>query len=201
MTKKILDKGAEATILLDGTAIVKDRVKKGYRLPEIDEKLRKFRTRREAKVLDKLQQINFPAPALHDMCDKAMQLRMELIKGNKIRDILYQNPVALSEEIGKKLGILHSNDIIHGDLTTSNMILEKEIKFIDFGLSFFSTKVEDKAVDLHLLRQALESKHHEIWEKCFESALKGYKASYPQSQEVLSRLEKVESRGRNKGKF
>ncbi len=201
MAKKILDKGAEATILLDGTAIVKDRVKKGYRLPEIDEKLRKFRTRREAKVLDKLQQINFPAPKLHDMCDKAMQLRMELIKGNKLRDILYRDPVALSEEIGNKIGILHSNDIIHGDLTTSNMILEKEIKFIDFGLSFFSTKVEDKAVDLHLLRQALESKHHEIWEKCFESALKGYKQGYPQSQEVLNRLEKVESRGRNKGKF
>jgi TP53 regulating kinase-like protein len=201
MSQKILDKGAEATILLDGTTIVKDRVKKGYRLPEIDEKLRKFRTRREAKVLDKLKAIDFPAPRLMDMCDKAMQLRMELIKGNKIRDILYQNPAALSEEIGKKLGILHQNDIIHGDLTTSNMILEKEIKFIDFGLSFFSTKVEDKAVDLHLLRQALESKHHEIWEKCFESALKGYKQGYPQHQEVLKRLEKVESRGRNKGKF
>ena len=201
MAKKILDKGAEATILLDGTAVIKDRVKKGYRLPEIDEKLRKFRTRREAKVLDKLQAIDFPAPRLHDMCDKAMQLRMELIKGNKLRDILYRDPVALSEEIGKKIGILHSNDIIHGDLTTSNMILEKEIKFIDFGLSFFSTKVEDKAVDLHLLRQALESKHHEIWEKCFESALKGYKQGYPQHQEVFSRLEKVESRGRNKGKF
>ena len=201
MAKKILDKGAEATILLDGTAIVKDRVKKDYRLPEIDEKLRKFRTRREAKVLDKLKAINFPAPALHDMCDKAMQLRMELIKGNKIRDILYQDPVALSEEIGKKIGILHANDIIHGDLTTSNMILDKEIKFIDFGLSFFSAKVEDKAVDLHLLRQALESKHYDIWEKCFEAALKGYKQSYPEYKEVFSRLEKVESRGRNKGKF
>ncbi|MBW2981452.1 Kae1-associated serine/threonine protein kinase [Candidatus Woesearchaeota archaeon] len=201
MAKKILDKGAEATILLDGTAIVKDRVKKNYRLPEIDEKLRKARTRREAKVLDKLKAIDFPAPRLMDMCDKAMQLRMDMIQGNKIRDILYRDPVALSEEIGKKIGILHQNDIIHGDLTTSNMILEKEIKFIDFGLSFFSTKVEDKAVDLHLLRQALESKHHQIWEKCFEAALKGYKQGYPQYKEVISRLEKVESRGRNKGKF
>ncbi|MBW2965647.1 Kae1-associated serine/threonine protein kinase [Candidatus Woesearchaeota archaeon] len=201
MSKKILDKGAEATILLDGTSIIKDRVKKDYRLKEIDEKLRKARTRREAKVLDKLKTINFPAPTLHSMCDKAMQLRMDLIQGNKIRDILYRDPVALSQEIGKKIGILHSNDIIHGDLTTSNMILEKEIKFIDFGLSFFSNKTEDKAVDLHLLRQALESKHYQIWEKCFEAALKGYKGSYPEYKEVLTRLEKVENRGRNKGKF
>ena len=124
-----------------------------------------------------------------------------MIQGNKIRDILYKDPAALSEEIGKKIGILHSNDIIHGDLTTSNMILEKEIKFIDFGLSFFSNKVEDKAVDLHLLRQALESKHHDIWEKCFEAALKGYKQGYPAYKEVISRLEKVEARGRNKAKF
>jgi len=199
--KTKLDSGAEATIYLEGSTIIKDRLKKGYRHPEIDEKLRKFRTRREAKVLDKLKAIDFPAPALHDMCDRAMQLRMEMIQGNKIRDILYRDPIVLSEEIGKKIGILHANDIIHGDLTTSNMILEKEIKFIDFGLSFFSTKAEDKAVDLHLLRQALESKHYNIWEKCFEAALKGYKQSYPEYKDVLNRLEKVESRGRNKAKF
>ncbi|MBW2978353.1 Kae1-associated serine/threonine protein kinase [Candidatus Woesearchaeota archaeon] len=199
--KQKIDSGAEATIFLEGTKIIKDRLKKEYRHPEIDEKLRKSRTRREAKVLDKLKAIDFPAPTLHDMCDKAMQLRMDMIQGNKIRDILYQNPVALSEEMGKKIGILHKNDIIHGDLTTSNMILEKEIKFIDFGLSFFSNKVEDKAVDLHLLRQALESKHYEIWEKCFEAALKGYKETNPDSNLVLNRLEKVENRGRNKAKF
>ena len=88
--------------------------------------------------------------------------------------------------------------IIHGDLTTSNMILEKEIKFIDFGLSFFSTKDEDKAVDLHLFRQALESRHHTMWEKCFEAALKGYRLGNVDYSSVLTRLEKVESRGRNK---
>lgn len=198
---EIIDQGAEATILLDGNRIIKDRVEKGYRLKEIDERLRKFRTRREAKVLNKLEEINFPAPKLHDMCDQAMQLRMEMIKGNKIRDILYRDPIALSEEIGRKIGVLHTNNIIHGDLTTSNMILENEIKFIDFGLSFFSHKEEDKAVDLHLLRQALESKHYDIWEKCFEAAIKGYKATYPDHSVVLKRLEKVEARGRNKGKL
>ena len=198
---KIIDKGAEATISLDNNVILKDRVEKSYRLKQIDEKLRKFRTRREAKVLNKLEELNFPAPRLHAMCDQAMQLRMDMIQGNKLRDVLYKEPVALSQEIGKKIGILHSNDIIHGDLTTSNMILDNEIKFIDFGLSFFSHKEEDKAVDLHLLRQALESKHYNIWEKCFEAALKGYRQTYPEANLVLDRLEKVESRGSNKNKF
>ena len=153
---KEIDKGAEATISVENNIVIKDRVAKSYRLKEIDEKLRKFRTRREAKVLTKLEELNFPAPKLHDMCDKAMRLRMDMIRGNKLRDVLYQNPIALSEEMGKKIGILHSHGIIHGDLTTSNMILDNEIKFRDFGLSFFSNKEEDKAVDLHLLRQGLD---------------------------------------------
>ena len=198
---KQIDQGAEAKILLDGNVIIKDRIEKSYRLKEIDDKLRKFRTRREAKILNKLEEISFPAPRLYDMCDQAMELRMEMIEGNKIRDILYKDPAALSEEIGRKIGVLHANNIIHGDLTTSNMILENEIKFIDFGLSFFSHKNEDKAVDLHLLRQALESKHYDIWEKCFEAALKGYKQGNPDHLAVLNRLKKVENRGRNKARF
>jgi TP53 regulating kinase-like protein len=198
---KQIDQGAEATISVDEDMIVKERRKKEYRLGEIDDKLRKFRTRREAKVLNKLEELNFPAPRLQSMCDEAMQLRMDMVGGNKLRDVLYKEPVALSEEVGRKVGIMHSNNIIHGDLTTSNMILDNEIKFIDFGLSFFSAKEEDKAVDLHLLRQALESKHHEIWEKCFEAALRGYKETYPEHSVVLNRLEKVEARGKNKAKF
>lgn len=206
---KEIDSGAEAIISEDNGDIVKDRVEKGYRLKDIDDKLRKSRTRREAKVLNKLQEINFPAPRMHDMCDKAMQIRMELIQGNKLRDVLYQNPIALSEEAGRKIGLLHSEDIIHGDLTTSNMILSeesdsqqssgyREIKFIDFGLSFFSNKFEDKAVDLHLFRQALESKHYTNWEECFEAALKGYRETFAGHDDVMKRFEQVEARGRNK---
>ena len=198
---KEIDKGAEATISVENNIVIKDRVAKSYRLKEIDEKLRKFRTRREAKVLTKLEELNFPAPKLHDMCDKAMRLRMDMIRGNKLRDVLYQNPIALSEEMGKKIGILHSHGIIHGDLTTSNMILDNEIKFIDFGLSFFSNKEEDKAVDLHLLRQGLESKHFDVWEKSFAAAIKGYQQTSPDSDKVLKRLEQVENRGRNKAKY
>ncbi|MFC1723924.1 lipopolysaccharide kinase InaA family protein, partial [Nanoarchaeota archaeon] len=106
-------------------------------------------------------------------------------------------------EIGEKVGLMHNNGIIHQDLTTSNMIMHSEKKkvfLIDFGLSFFSVKEEDKAVDLHLLRRAVESRHHEIVEECFSSFVDGYKKTCLDAELVLKRLEKVESRGRNKGK-
>jgi Kae1-associated kinase Bud32 len=196
-----IDSGAEATIYLDENTITKERKEKNYRLKEIDSKLRKFRTRRESKILEMIERIGFPAPKLLNFCDNTMKINMEFIEGDKLRDVLYKDPRGLSKEIGKKIGMLHSNDIIHGDLTTSNMILANEIKFIDYGLSFFSDKAEDKAVDLHLLRQAFESKHHTTWEQCFKSALEGYGESYPEHQLVLKRLDAVEKRGRNKSKI
>ncbi len=192
---KEIAQGAEAKIFLDSDRIIKNRVKKSYRLPEIDNKLRKSRTRREAKVIGKLPDL---APRLIDMDDSSMFITMEYLKGPKVRDILNNsNHISLCRQIGKKLGKIHHKGIIHGDLTTSNMILiDDEIRFIDFGLSFFSEKPEDRAVDLHLLRQALESKHHSISDECFSAVLSAYS-----DRQVIKRLEKVEKRGRNKIKI
>ena len=100
---------------------------------------------------------------------------------------------------------MHKNNIVHGDLTTSNMILSShdgKIYFVDFGLSLFSNKDEDKAVDLHLFRQALGSSHHEIAEDCFAAAIIAYKEANNHGWKiVLNRLESVEGRGRNKTKI
>jgi Kae1-associated kinase Bud32 len=175
-------------------------VSKDYREKELDTSLRKSRTRREAKVLTKLSDMGFPGPKLLKMDDKNMKISMSFISGSKVRDVLHENHIELSKEIGRKVGQLHSKDIIHADLTTSNMILADEIHFIDFGLSFFSTKEEDRAVDLHLLDRGLESKHHEIYEECIAAVLEGYKEGYPEAEIVLKRLEKVKLRGRNKQK-
>lgn len=197
---KKIAQGAEAKLYLTDNKIIKDRFKKDYRLKEIDVRLRKSRTKKEAKIFDKLSMLNFPAPKLIET-DEKEKIIMEFIKGPKLRDVLEEKDYkSLSEEIGKKIAILHNNNIIHGDLTTSNMILSKKIYLIDFGLSFFSHKIEDKAVDLHLLKQALESKHFKIWEDCFKAALKGYEKEATDAKEVLKRLEKVEQRGRYKGK-
>lgn len=196
----IIAQGAEAILHRQENAVVKERVAKDYRVPALDAKLRKSRTRREASILAKLQEFGFPAPKLHKMDDKNMQLTMDFIDGKQVKDILHENPVALSKEIGKKLGVLHAHDIIHADLTTSNMILNSEVHFIDFGLSFVSQKPEDKAVDLHLLDRALESKHHDIYSLCIAAVHDGYREGNPDWQPVFARLEKVQARGRNKQK-
>ncbi len=189
--------GAEAIIYKDRNIVLKDRIIKKYRIKEIDIKLRKYRTRREAKVLDKLKLIGVHAPNLISIDDKKMKIKMGFINGEKVRDVLNkQNCAELAGEIGKKLAVMHSNDIIHGDLTTSNMIFNKEIYFIDFGLSFFSNKIEDKAVDIHLLRRALDSKHHFIFRKTFKEIIKSYKRHCKESDKVLERLKAVEKRGR-----
>ena len=198
---KKIEQGAEAKIYLVKNRIVKDRFKKTYRHEDIDNELRKQRTRREVKILQKLSSLNFPSPKIITNDDSIIE--MEYIRGEKIKDIIEKNPIKISKEIGRDIAILHKNDIIHGDLTTSNMILEKnsnKIHFIDFGLSFISTKIEDKAVDLHLLRQALESKHYKVWKRCFNIILNEYKKEYEKADDVIERINKVESRGRYKRK-
>ena len=148
---KQLSQGAEAKIYLDKD-IVKDRFKKSYRLEEIDTKLRKFRTRRETKILTKLHEINFPVPKLIESDDKSMKIKMEYLDGKKVRDMLEESDYKkICKEIGKLIAVMHDNGIIHGDLTTSNMVFTDKVNFIDFGLSYFSDRTEDKAVDLFLL--------------------------------------------------
>ncbi len=196
---KLIAQGAESKLFLKDNEIVKDRFPKKYRIKEIDERLRKSRTKRESKILEKLSLINFPSPELIKT-DKKEKITMENIPGPLIKDILEKDLENLSKEIGEKIALLHNNNIIHGDLTTSNMILNKEIYFIDFGLSSFSHKTEDKAVDLHLLKEALESKHYKIWENSFRNILQSYKKKASNSEEIIKRLEKVEKRGRYKGK-
>ncbi len=207
MSQTPLAHGAEAVLSLirqdNNIYITKIRTPKPYRLPELDNELRAFRTRREAKVLDRLKEISFPAPRLLQLKEKDMQLNIEYIKGKKLKDCIGTSPEAFSWEMGKKVALLHQYNIIHGDLTTSNMIVEADtgqLRFIDFGLSFFSAKPEDKAVDLHLLGRALESTHPALHAQCFGSVLKAYSQAHPGSRQILDRLQVVQARGRNKKK-
>ncbi|MFA6888626.1 MAG: KEOPS complex kinase/ATPase Bud32 [Candidatus Woesearchaeota archaeon] len=194
MKKNILSIGAEAVLTLDKkrNIVIKERVPKSYRIEELDKKIRTFRTRREAKVLSKLEPLGFTPKLIRG--DNNHVLEIEYINGNRLSEVLEsQNIKSISAEIGKKIKKMHDAGVIHGDLTTSNMILTGKIYFIDFGLSFFSEKIEDKAVDLHLLGQALESKHHTISNQIFEKIKDAYA-----DKDVLIRLEQVEKRGRNK---
>jgi len=198
--ERILQQGAEAKIILSKDFIIKDRIKKSYRISELDNKIRKSRTKAETKLLEKASKIiNSPKPL---ETKEIYQIKMPYIRGEKLSEDLDSFSLEEQKEICKKMGEeiakLHNENIIHGDLTTSNMILkDNQIHFIDFGLGFISNKIEDKAVDLHLLKQALEAKHFKNWEILLDEVLKGYE-NYKESKKVLERLKAVEKRGRYK---
>ena len=190
-------RGAEAVIYEHEGNIVKHRPAKSYRIKEIDDELRRRRTKKEASVLDALQKKGLAVPCLIDK--DADKLTMQKIDGQQLKAVL-DSQVVLAESIGQLVAEMHAMDIIHGDLTTSNMILDKgKVFLIDFGLSIHSTRIEDKAVDIHLFLQALESRHYKVKDKAFLLFKKGYSA-YKDHDKVLQRLEIVEKRGRHKKK-
>lgn len=327
-TSGVVSQGAEAVIIKKDNNVIKDRIKKSYRIKELDEKLRKQRTRSETKLLIKASKIiNCPAPLIEKMSasqkDELLinkktsantseqqikggrlgsrggsehKIIMPFIKGKKLSEHLDKFPLAKQKQIcklvGQSIAKLHDTDIIHGDLTTSNMILveklpahsrsqidkktnNKKLKtsefdssltsfeqggraisrrtnqthqfqaksgvggiatdlsnprtkservyFIDFGLGFISNKIEDKAVDIHLLKQALEAKHFKHWQILWkeiergylwaggerlregwkktgraESGVRGMGGRISQPQKILERLKSVEKRGRYK---
>jgi len=216
--RKILGAGAEATVYLDdfkdNSIVVKERLKKNYRHEAIDLTLRKARTKKEAKILNSLESFGF-APKLivqkkennnfteyKESNVDEYNISMEYINGVQLKKILDKD-IKLATLIGKNLTIMHDLNLIHGDLTTSNMILVGKAKsqklfFIDFGLSFNSSKIEDKAVDIHLFKQALESKHFKVCDKAYKAFLEGYNPKF--KKEILERLDTVEQRGRYKEK-
>jgi TP53 regulating kinase-like protein len=101
------------------------------------------------------------------------------------------------KEVGKSVGILHSKGIVHGDLTTSNMILKGDIVFlIDFGLGGISEKAEDQAMDLSVLKESLKSTHFRYMELLWDSFIKGYRQTNNNFNKVLDALNGIEKRGR-----
>ena len=166
-SQKILQQGAEAIILKKDDKVIKRRTKKSYRIKELDDKIRKRRTKSETKLLHKASKV-IDVPRVIEVDEEAKEIVMDFIDGKKLSDNLDKFPLEKQKKvarlIGENVAKLHNSDIIHGDLTTSNMILKnKKVYFIDFGLGYNSQKIEDRAVDIHLLRQALESKHFQNW--------------------------------------
>ena len=204
MHEKILYQGAEALLILKGDEVTKRRIKKSYRLLSIDDNIRKLRTRSEGKLLEKASRL-VSIPKIIKVDEKTKEIVMEFVDGKRLSDFLDSFPLEKQKEIlrfvGEETAKLHDADIVHGDLTTSNMILHNsKIYFIDFGLGFHSHKAEDKAVDIHLLRQALEAKHFKHWQELFEYFLRGYSISKHDSL-IIRQFKKVEARGRYKERY
>ncbi len=180
--------GAEAVIERYGDIIIKRRIRKGYRIKELDEYLRKRRTRNEARLMIEARRNRVNVPRVIEVNEKEFTIKMEYIDGEKLSN---EEKVLDCEKIGEIVNKLHSAGIIHGDLTTSNLIKSNGKMFlIDFSLGFFSKKIEDKAVDLVLLKRALETRHKN-WEECWKRIIKNYS-----NKEVISHIKTIEKRWR-----
>ena len=205
---KLLRKGAEANIYLANfmgrKVIVKRRICKTYRIKEIDKKLRDYRTIHEAQLLHQAKKVGVPTPIIYFVDREKFELIMEYIEGIRLKDYLesknHGKALELCFKLGEIIGKLHKNGIIHGDLTTSNVILTSDWKMfmVDFGLGFYSTTVEAQGVDLYLLKQVFESFHYKIAKKCFNAVLEGYKKIVGEEKfrEIKEKIGEISVRGR-----
>jgi TP53 regulating kinase-like protein len=204
----LIKKGAEANLYLEEwqgrKVIMKRRLPKAYRLPQLDSTVRAQRTLHEPVLIHRAKEAGVPTPTIY-MIDLAQSnIIMEYVEGKQIKKILntmsMKEKTRLCHHIGTLIGCLHKNGIIHGDLTTSNMILTPhgKIVFVDFGLGEFSEELEVRGVDLHLMKRALQSTHHKYAKECFEAVTKGYAeaAGKEATAKVLEKIQEIERRGR-----
>jgi len=197
--------GAEAKICvskyMDFDVVEKRRLNKSYRISQIDNRLISSRTREEAKLMIEARNKGVAVPIIYDVDLKNGIITMEYLKGKRIKDIFNnlddKERKNLCIRIGKSIARFHNNDIIHGDITTSNMILyEGRVYFIDFGLGEKNNEVESKGVDLHVLMEAIESTHSK-YSDYFKYVLEGYKKELKaDANQVINKIEDIVRRGR-----
>jgi len=167
----LICQGAEGKVFetryIGKPTIIKQRFKKKYRHPTLDTKLTKQRLTSEARSLVKARKLGVHCPTLLHVDMDMSSLYLEKINGKSVKELLFSGELdeagrkRVMQQIGTAVAKLHDGGLIHGDLTTSNMMLTHDNKLvvIDFGLSYNSTLFEDKGVDLYVLERALTSAH------------------------------------------
>lgn len=203
MSMKLLKKGAEGDVFLTSwnkqKAILKARKKKDYRNSSLDQRIRKQRTIRECEIISEVKSYGISTPLIYNMDTKNCTIMMQHIDGKLVNELSEPKLIKSCIEIGKIVGTMHKNGIMHGDLTTSNFIVYKgRIFVLDFGLANKTNKPEDHAVDLRLLKEILNSAHAKIMNKSWSNFLKGYKSVVGPTRfsKVTDLVKVIESRGR-----
>lgn len=225
----------------DRPCALKYRPPKPYRHPVLDARLTKARISSEAKVLERCWREGVPVPSVYAMDPAAGWMMMEWVEGIPVRaainewlgerpedgaaaaaeEVVDETPlVDLMKRIGTAVGALHRTGVVHGDLTTSNMmlrppecrqvngdtehetakrakVLEGDVVLIDFGLATQSMSDEDRAVDLYVLERAFASTHPRA-ERLFATVLEAYNEAFKKAPSVLTKLEDVRMRGRKR---
>lgn len=209
----LLKQGAEARVFesnfVGRRCIIKERFSKKYRHPTLDSKLTVKRLNAEARCMTKARKLGVPTPVLFSVDPMMQTLTFEFVEGPMVKDILLgmgANGIVeerlndIATQIGDSIAKLHDGGLVHGDLTTSNMLIRKDtnqLVLIDFGLSFISTLPEDKAVDLYVLERAFISMHSSCGD-VMERVLAAYRKSSKQWCSTLNKLAQVRQRGRKR---
>ncbi|OAA69510.1 Protein kinase-like domain protein [Cordyceps fumosorosea ARSEF 2679] len=210
---------------------LKYRPAKPWRHPTLDARLTRHRILAEARILARCRREGIRVPALYAVDESQGWLMLEWIPGVPVRAavnarlatlgdgdaVARDEPLrALMRRVGEAVGSLHRIGIVHGDLTTSNMMLDPtgsggeeeggspptadlqgEVVIIDLGLASGAVQEEDRAVDLYVLERAFGSTHPRA-ECVFSELLDAYRASHKQAPAVLKKLEEVRMRGRKR---
>lgn len=206
----LVSQGAEARVwqgqFLGKPVIMKQRFSKQYRHPVLDTKLTVGRLNQEVRSMLRARKSGVLTPCIFYVEHEAATIYMERIEGQTVRDILLSSTLSTAEtnellqKIGQVLATLHDGGLIHGDLTTSNMLVRKAdaaVVLIDFGLSFNSTIPEDKGVDLYVLERAFTSAHSKQTDM-FDILMTAYKKHSRQWSAVFNKFAEVRMRGRKR---
>ncbi|KAL8548266.1 hypothetical protein ACS0TY_007549 [Phlomoides rotata] len=209
----LIKQGAEARVFesafVGRRSIVKERFSKKYRHPSLDSKLTLKRLNAEARCTTKARKLGVSTPVLYAVDPLQHSLTFEYVEGPAVKDVLLDfglNGIVeerlddIATQIGDAIGKMHDGGLIHGDLTTSNMLIRNgtnKLVLIDFGLSFTSTLPEDKAVDLYVLERALLSMHSSCG-NVMDKILAAYRKSSKQWCSTLNKLAQVRQRGRKR---
>lgn len=206
---KLLYRGAEADVYraewCGQPAVYKLRKPLLYRLPELDNLIRSQRTVHEAQMIHQSKLAGVSAPHLYYLSPQEALLVMEFVKGERLKTLLLEagltkgRVAALGEEFGRSIARLHAAGIMHGDLTTSNVIVDGDVlSLIDFGLAVHSQRLEDQAVDLRLIKETLTGAHNEVSKQFMQSLLSGYSAvlGSAKAEAATKKLAEIERRGR-----
>jgi TP53 regulating kinase-like protein len=196
--------GAEARLdsssWMGRDVVVKQRVVKGYRHPSLDRAIQTSRIKNEVRLMLEARKAGIAVPIIYSVEYADNRIVMEEIKGVRVKDALNELPRNEAEGVCAKIGEiaarLHSNDLVHGDLTTSNMLLEgRRIVLIDFSLGSRTSELEDKGVDMHLLEEAFHSAHHQR-SHMYDIVKSSYAQANPEGDLVLKKVREIEKRGR-----
>jgi TP53 regulating kinase and related kinases len=194
----LVKRGAEADIYIvewdSKKAVSKVRSPKSYRHQELDSAIRKYRTIHEASFMSAAKSAGIMTPFVHFVDPVRAEIIMEFIEGQNIRDALTPD---ICYKIGRYAALLHASNIIHGDLTTSNFVMNKRLVLLDFGLSYYSERTEDMATDIRLIKEVFTSAHIAIG-KAFPCFVEGYAsvAGRKKTDKILENVRIIEQRGR-----